>query len=183
MILKFAGVFAIAFVTLAASYILWRYPRQKHWSLSMHVGDRPETIRLFAAVSIVSNILLYMCLTFWLAPALQLNPVLFQALLVPGILCQFVAALVPYTSGRSAIIHDIFSYSMAFFMMFLVACMLTSPVLTAAARIVASATLVYMILGASLLRFIAHMRRNYLAYQMAYVASFYAVVLVVIAGV
>lgn len=183
MLARLAGLLAIILLCAAASYVLYRYPRQHHRSLSMHVGDQRETILLFAAATTPATILLYVSLTFWLAPTLHVNTILFQALLIPAAACQILAAWIPHTTGWRVIAHTIFAYTMAFFMMLMVIYFCTLPALGIVAKFTALLAATYMIICLAVLQFLAAVRRKFLFYQLSFIGGFCATVLVIMAGV
>ncbi|HSW81162.1 MAG TPA: hypothetical protein VLG40_02080 [Candidatus Saccharimonas sp.] len=183
MLARLTGFAAIILLCGAASYVLYRYPRQHHRSLSMHIGDQRETILLFAGVTTPATILLYVSLTFWLAPKLGVNNVLFQSLLIPAVVCQILAAWIPHTTGWRVVAHTFFAYSMAFFMMLLVIYFCTLSTLGPIARATALLTATYMIVCLGILQFLAPVKRKFLFYQLSFVGGFCATILVIMAGV
>jgi len=183
MLAKFAGLIAIILLCAAASYVLYRYPRHHHRSLSMHIGDRRETILLFASITTPATILLYISLTFWLAPTFGVNNILFQSLLAPAAVCQILAAWIPHTTGWRVVAHTIFAYSMAFFMMLMVIYFCTLPTLSTVARATAMLSAAYMVTCLGVLQFLAPVKRKFLFYQLSFIGGFCATVLVLIAGV
>ena len=181
-ILKTIGLTAMTLVGMAAWFVLSRAPRQQHRSLSMHVADKRSTFLFFALVSTIGVALLYIFMTQWFGPVLQVHSA-FYVVMTMGLLCQLVAAWVPASGGRKEVIHSTFAYAMAVAMPLILAFALISPVIAFWLKIWVALTIIGMVEQLALLILTPQIKQKYLSRQLGYIASFYLTVILIIFSV
>lgn len=148
----------------------------------MHVADKRSTFLFFAIVSTFGCVLMYIFMTQWFAPNLQLHSA-FYAVMLTGLFCQFIAAWVPSTTGRSERIHSFFAYAMAVTMPVLLGFVLVAPVIAFWLKMWIALTIIGMTEQLALLVITPEIKKTYLYRQLGYIASFYITISLIIFSV
>lgn len=174
---RLLGLLAGLLIAVSMAFILTRWPRHRHRSVSMHVADRRSTFLLFAVASTLSVGLLYVFMSDWLMPTLQL-PGAFQVVLVAALAGQLAAAWIPCLPGRQEYWHSMAAYLMAGLLPVLLGFLLFSPVAPVPLKFFTAVAIGWMVIMLVLLLAVPRIKRLYLIFQLIYIWLFYSIIMI-----
>ena len=111
---RYIGMVAIVCSWVAIATAFYKKPVSVSKSISKHVSVRRKTWLMFAPIQTVSLALLYLFMTRWLIPVLDL-PRQFNIIVIVGIMLELITTWIPDTSGLNHKIHHYTAYSAAMF--------------------------------------------------------------------
>jgi hypothetical protein len=110
---EYLGLVLTVLSWLSGAYLVRKWQGSNAMSLSLHASSNKIAFQLFATVLVIIGGTFYAWLLLWLAPHLGLSGI-FILLVTLTILCLFIAALVPDSSGNKRRVHRIAAYTMAY---------------------------------------------------------------------
>lgn len=174
---RLLGLLAGFLIAASMVFILTRWPRHHHRSVSMHVADRRSTFLLFGIASTLSIGFLYIFMANWLMPALHL-PVVFHVVLVAALIAELAAAWIPCLPGKQEYWHNLAAYTMAMLLPILLLFILFSPVTAVVLKFFTAVAIGWMLVMMVLLFVSPRIKRRYLVLQLIYIWLFYAIIMV-----
>lgn len=175
--MKNIGFLTFILLDLMGIFILWKWPAQRHHSMSQHVTLNKNSQLLFTLSFTIVGVLSGIFLAGWFGPAWQMGEV-YYALVAIIALGHIVIAWVPATEGRSLKIHNIAAFSTILSMLFVVLVIVLSSSLTL--QQLASAAL-FLAFGAYIIflfKFVPKAHAEFMFYELSYFVLFWISVLI-----
>lgn len=173
---KYVGLAMILMGWAALIYLLLRWRGTRAMSISQHAASADGATKLFAGTLVIAGFIFYVWLMTWFSDALDLS-LPFKLILTASFICQFVAAVVPDTTGWKRITHRAGAYTMAALYIPLAYFVLKTPALSVITKLIGTTAIAYMIFGWFLFFFVKKAWDYYLILQSIYIVIFQCTIL------
>ena len=130
---KFFGLWAVLILFTGLAFVIYRWPRGKHYTFSQHVAVHRWAAVYYSLLFLLTLPLLLLFFINWFVPALQLSG-WFTVSIVASAIMQFACTLVPETGGRRTAIHQTLAGISAIFLLPCLGLLLASDSVTAAGK-------------------------------------------------
>jgi len=169
---KHFALIGTGIIITAASFMVWKGPKDKTRSISAHAGIAKKRLYfLYAFLFLTSITLFYLFCIFWFIPTFNF-PFGFSLLLNLMTIFLVLTALIPQAEKKIKA-HKIFSYGFSIMMILFLFFIAISPHVSVFARIISGISAFWMVVAWYLtLYHKSHTRLHYLLYQYLYIISF-----------
>lgn len=172
------GIISIVIATTGLSLFLIKWPGKRSMTFSQHAAQSKLALLYYFVLFSTTLPMFYLFMTRWLIPAFNISHLVLWFLL-PGLVLQEVAVLVPETKGIKVIVHRAAAFCMAILFMPVLTVIISTGTISSTARMVCLFTLGTQILIAALLIPLNGYHKNVLILQAVYFAGFMISILVV----
>ena len=174
---RYFGLYAIVLFTCVGLLITAVWHEDNALTFSKHVGRHKTSYILFAVSSVLGQGLFISYMLKWFIPTFQLGAAL-AVVISLGTICQLLSAWIPDTKGLLSKVHHYTAYTMAYVMLSFGLWIALSPTIGIHARVFALGSFLIMSYLIWLVSCHEQYRQKMFIYQNAYIALFYATVLV-----
>lgn len=175
--MKNIGFLTFILLDLMGIFILWKWPAQRHHSMSQHITLNKHSQLLFALTFTTVGVLSGIFLAGWFGPAWQMGEI-YYALVAIITLGHIVIAWVPATEGRSLKIHNIAALSTILSMLFVVFVVVMTTSLSLQQFVAAALFLLFGVYIIFLFKFVPKAHAEFMFYELSYFVLFWITVLI-----
>jgi len=176
-IFKILGPLSVFTMWIGLAFLVYKWPGKLDMSLSRHAAQTKWASIYYAALLMPAVAAFYLFMTRWFIPTYHLPEVANYILLI-GVLGQYVACLVPDTTGNASKIHQAGGYTMSVTLGIMLGLTVFAAEISTVARWIDVTIVCLMTYLYGLFLFVPKAREHFLIYQSAYVVLFHVAILV-----
>lgn len=174
---KMLGPLSVFTIWIGLAFLVYKWPGKLDMSLSRHAAQTKWASVYYASLLMPAVAAFYLFMTRWFIPTYHL-PKLATYVLLIGVLGQYIACLVPDTTGVASKIHQAGGYTMSVTLSIMLWLTIFASGTSAAARWIDIVIVGVMAYLYGLFLFVPKARKRFLIYQSTYVVLFHTAILV-----